>query len=292
MLDSVLDGREAKETLPVNAPRTIVITGASDGIGAVAARALAGPEVNLVVVGRSAQKLAPVAADTGATALTADFAHLDQVRSLAQQIREQVGRIDVLLNNAGGTFAPRLRTADGHEPNFQINHLAPFLLTNLLRDRLAAANGALVLNTSSVGNLFGHVDLDDLDYRRRRAFETRAYGTSKLMNILFTRGIAERWVSEGIVSAAVHPGPVATSFGRDSWFVGLLYRTPLRRLAAITPAQGAAPLIELANRGADPEINGVYFDRHRARGRENRQAHDPKLIDGLWAISTDLVGLG
>lgn len=292
MLDSVLDGREAKETLPVNAPRTIVITGASDGIGAVAARALAGPEVNLVVVGRSAQKLAPVAADTGATALTADFAHLDQVRSLAQQIREQVGRIDVLLNNAGGTFAPRLRTADGHEPNFQINHLAPFLLTNLLRDRLAAANGALVLNTSSVGNLFGHVDLDDLDYRRRRAFETRAYGTSKLMNILFTRGIAERWDSEGIVSAAVHPGPVATSFGRDSWFVGLLYRTPLRRLAAITPAQGAAPLIELANRGADPEINGVYFDRHRARGRENRQAHDPKLIDGLWAISTDLVGLG
>ncbi|QZA09144.1 SDR family NAD(P)-dependent oxidoreductase [Mycolicibacter heraklionensis] len=276
----------------MNAPRTIVITGASDGIGAVAARALAGPEVNLVVVGRSAQKLAPVAADTGATALTADFAHLDQVRSLAQQIREQVGRIDVLLNNAGGTFAPRLRTADGHEPNFQINHLAPFLLTNLLRDRLAAANGALVLNTSSVGNLFGHVDLDDLDYRRRRAFETRAYGTSKLMNILFTRGIAERWDSEGIVSAAVHPGPVATSFGRDSWFVGLLYRTPLRRLAAITPAQGAAPLIELANRGADPEINGVYFDRHRARGRENRQAHDPKLIDGLWAISTDLVGLG
>ncbi|KLO27905.1 short-chain dehydrogenase [Mycolicibacter heraklionensis] len=276
----------------MNAPRTIVITGASDGIGAVAARALAGPEVNLVVVGRSAQKLAPVAADTGATALTADFAHLDQVRSLAQQIREQAGRIDVLLNNAGGTFAPRVRTADGHEPNFQINHLAPFLLTNLLRDRLAAANGALVLNTSSVGNLFGHVDLDDLDYRRRRAFETRAYGTSKLMNILFTRGIAERWVSEGIVSAAVHPGPVATSFGRDSWFVGLLYRTPLRRLAAITPAQGAAPLIELANRGADPEINGVYFDRHRARGRENRQAHDPKLIDGLWAISTDLVGLG
>lgn len=292
MLDSVLDGREAKETLPVNAPRTIVITGASDGIGAVAARALAGPEVNLVVVGRSAQKLAPVAADTGATALTADFAHLDQVRSLAQQIREQAGPIDVLLNNAGGTFAPRLRTADGHEPNFQINHLAPFLLTNLLRDRLAAANGALVLNTSSVGNLFGHVDLDDLDYRRRRAFETRAYGTSKLMNILFTRGIAERWDSEGIVSAAVHPGPVATSFGRDSWFVGLLYRTPLRRLAAITPAQGAAPLIELANRGADPEINGVYFDRHRAHGRENRQAHDPKLIDGLWAISTDLVGLG
>ncbi|MGB3333626.1 MAG: SDR family NAD(P)-dependent oxidoreductase [Mycobacterium sp.] len=275
----------------MTSPRTIVITGASDGIGAVAARALAGPEVNLVVVGRSAQKLAPVAADAGATALTADFADLNQVRALAEQIREQVGAIDVLLNNAGGTFAPGLRTAQGHEPNFGINHLAPFLLTHLLRDRLTAAGGALVLNTSSVGNRFGHVDLDDLDYRRRRAFETRAYGTSKLMNILFTRGIAQRWADDGIVSAAVHPGPVATSFGRDSWFVGLLYRTPLRHLATISPTQGATPLIELANRGADPEINGVYFDRHRANGRENRQAHDPKLIDGLWAISAELVGL-
>lgn len=272
--------------------RTIVITGASDGIGAVAARALAGPSVDLIVVGRSAQKLAPVAAETGATALTADFARLDEVRALAQQIRERVDTIDVLMNNAGGTFAPKPRTVDGHEPNFQINHLAPFLLTNLLHDRLAAAGKALVLNTSSIANLFGRIDLDDLDYRRRRAFEMRAYGSSKLMNILFTRGITKRWADDGIVSAAVHPGPVATSFGRDSRVVGLLYRTPLRHLASITPAQGAAPLIALAHRGADPAVNGVYFHRHRARGPENRQAHDSALIDGLWAISTDLVGLG
>lgn len=275
----------------MSSPKTIVITGASDGIGAVAARALAGPDVDLVLVGRSAQKLAPVAADTGATALTADFAHLDQVRALAAQIRERVGTIDVLMNNAGGTFAPSLRTAEGHEPNFGINHLAPFLLTHLLHDRLVAAAGALVLNISSVGNLFGHVDLDDLDYRRRRAFEMRAYGSSKLMNILFTRGIAERWVGDGIVSAAVHPGPAASGFGRDSRFVGLLYRTPLRHLGTITPAEGAAPLIELARRGADPAINGVYFHRHRANGPENRQAHDQRIVDGLWAISADLVGL-
>ncbi|BBY34958.1 short-chain dehydrogenase [Mycolicibacter minnesotensis] len=275
----------------MTSPRTIVITGASDGIGAVAARALAGPEVNLVVVGRSAAKLAPIAADTGAIPLTADFADLDQVRALAQQIRDKVGVIDVLMNNAGGTFAPRLRTVDGHEPNFGINHLAPFLLTNLLQDRLASADAALVLNTSSGGNLLGHVDLDDVDYRRRHAWETRAYGTSKLMNILFTRGIAQRWAGDGIISAAVHPGPVATSFGRDSWFIGLVFRTPLRHIAAITPAQGAAPLIELAKRGADPEINGVYFDRHKAGGRENRQAHDPELIDGLWTLSAELAGL-
>lgn len=271
---------------------TIVVTGASDGIGAVAARALAGPTVNLVIVGRSAEKLGAVAADTGATALTADFARLDDVRTLATQIRDQVDRIDVLMNNAGGIFVPSQRTADGHEPNLQINHLAPFLLTNLLHDRLTAAQRALVLNTSSVANLFGRIDLDDLDFQHRRAFQARAYGSSKLMNILFTRGIAERWSADGIVSAAVHPGPVASSFGRDSLAVGLLYRTPLRRFASITPDQGAAPLISLARRGADPTINGVYFDRHRAHGRENRQAHDRKLIDRLWTVSAGLVDAG
>ncbi len=269
-----------------------MITGASDGIGAVAARALATPDADLVIAGRSANKLAAVAADTGATAFTADFAVLDDVRGLAEQIGARAGAIDVLLNNAGGLFDPGLRTIDGHEPNFQINHLAPFLLTNLLRERLAGAEGALVLNTASVGNLFGRVDVSDLDYERRHAFGWRAYGTSKLMNILFTRGIARRWVADGIVSAAVHPGPVASSFGRDSRAVGLLYRTPLRHIGTITPERGAEPLIELARRGADPEINGVYFHRHRARGPESPQAHNRRLIDELWSASAGLVGIG
>ncbi|MFT4087600.1 MAG: SDR family NAD(P)-dependent oxidoreductase [Gordonia sp. (in: high G+C Gram-positive bacteria)] len=272
--------------------RTIVITGASDGIGAVAARALAGPDVQLVLVGRSAAKLAPIAADAGAIALTADYANLDEVRLLAEQVREQVGSIDVLLNNAGGTFDPGKRTVDGREPNFQINHLGGFLLTNLLRDRLAADGGALVLNTSSVANLWGSVDLDDLDWTRRRVVEMRAYGTSKLENILFTRGIAKRWADDGIVSAAVHPGAVSTSFGRDSFLIGLLYRTPLKRFGTITPEKGADPLIALAERGADSSLNGVYFSRFQADGRENSQAAEPELIDGLWERSVELTGLG
>lgn len=273
--------------------KTIVLTGASDGIGAVAARALAASDVQLVVVGRSPEKIAAVAAETGAIGLTADYADLAQVRALAGEIRDRVGAIDVLLNNAGGTFDPKkLRTVDGHEPNFQINHLGGFLLTNLLHDRLAAAkDGALVINTSSIGNLMGSVDLDDLDWTRRRAVELRAYGTSKLENILFARGIAQRWADDGIVSAAVHPGPVATSFGRDSFVVGLLYRTPLKRFGAITPEKGAEPLIALADRGADPALNGVYFSRHKANGRENAQARKQELIDGLWEKSAELVGL-
>lgn len=271
--------------------RTIVLTGASDGIGAVAARKLAGPGTDLILVGRSANKLAPIASETGARSFTADFSELAQVRELADSIASALDSIDVLMNNAGGTFDPKNRTADGHEPNFQIDHLAPFLLTNLLRERLAAAGSSLVLNTSSVGNLAGSIDLDDLDFEKRRAFGLRAYGTAKLMNILFTRGIAERWSDDKIYSAAVHPGPAATSFGRDSKFIGLAYRSPLTRFVTITPDQGAAPLIELAQRGADPAINGVYFSRHKANGLQNPQARNESLIDGLWERSAELVGL-
>ncbi len=197
----------------------------------------------------------------------------------------------MLMNNAGGTFSPSKKTHDGHEPNFQVNHLAPFLLTNLLHPRLAAADGSLVVNTSSIANLMGRVVLDDLDYEHRRALEVRAYGTGKLMNILFTRGSTQRWSGDGIVSTAVHPGPVGSSFGRDSFFVGLLYRTPLKRLATISVPDGAAPMIALAERGPDPEIDGRYFSRFTIDGREHKQAHDQSVIDGLWERSAALVGL-
>ena len=269
--------------------RTIVITGASDGIGAVAARELAGPDTHLVLAGRSESKLAKVVEQTGGTPVVGDFARFDDVRKVAEEINAAVDHIDVLMNNAGGTFTPRDLTPDGLEPNAQINHLSPFLLTHLLKDRLDAADGALVLNTSSIANLAGRIRLDDLGHRTPS--QVVAYGTSKLMNIVFTRGIQQRWLGDGIVSAAVHPGPVASSFGRDSFAVGLLYRTPLKRIGTITPEQGAAPLVALAERGADPEINGVYFSRHTADGWERRQASDQATIDGLWERSLELTGL-
>jgi NAD(P)-dependent dehydrogenase (short-subunit alcohol dehydrogenase family) len=273
------------------AGRTVLVTGASDGIGAEAARVLAAKGATVHVTGRSADKLRPVAEEVGTEPLVADFSRLDDVRRLAEQVGERVQKLDVLMNNAGGTFAPKKVTPDGHEPNFQINHLAPFLLTNLLRPRLAAAGSSLVVNTSSIGNLMGKIVLDDLDYERRRAIEFPAYGTGKLMNIVFTRGIAQRWSDDGIVAVAVHPGPVGSSFGRDSWLVGLLYRGPLGRLATITVPDGAAPLVALAERGADPEIDGRYFSRFNPDGRENKQARDQATIDGLWERSASLVGL-
>ena len=271
--------------------RTVLVTGASDGIGAETAKVLAGRGATVHVTGRSLDKLRPIAAAVGTEPLVADFSRLDDVRRLAEQVAERVDTLDVLMNNAGGTFTPSKRTHDGHEPNFQVNHLAPFLLTNMLRPALAADGGSLVVNTSSIGNLVGRIVLDDLDYEHRRALEFPAYGTGKLMNILFTRGIAERWSDDGVISVAVHPGPVGSSFGRDSWLVGLLYRTPLKRLATISVPEGAAPLIALAERGPDPDINGRYFSRFTPDGRENKQAGDRSLIDGLWERSAGLVGL-
>ena len=273
------------------AGRTVLVTGASDGIGAEAARVLAGKGATVLVTGRSADKLRPVAEAVGTAPLVADFSRLDDVRRLAAEVGERVEKLDVLMNNAGGTISPRKRTADGHEPNFQVNHLAPFLLTNLLRPQLAAAGSSLVVNTSSIGNLIGKIVLDDLDYEHRRAIEFPAYGTGKLMNIVFTRGIAQRWAGDGIVSVAVHPGPVGSSFGRDSWFVGLLYRSPLKRFATISVPEGAAPLVALAERGPDPTLNGRYFSQHKADGRENKQAGDQAIIDGLWERSAALTGV-
>ena len=271
--------------------RTVLVTGASDGIGAEAARVLAAKGATVHVTGRSADKLRPVAEAVGTEPLVADFSRLDDVRRLAAQVAERVDTLDVLLNNAGGTFTPSKKTHDGHEPNFQVNHLAPFLLTQLLRPQLAAAGSSLVVNTSSIGNLMGKIVLDDLDYEHRRAIEFPAYGTGKLMNIVFTRGISQRWSGDGVVSVAVHPGPVGSSFGRDSWFVGLLYRSPLKRFATISVPDGAAPLVALAERGADPEIDGRYFSRFTINGRENKQASDQAIIDGLWERSEALVGL-
>ena len=273
------------------AGRTVLVTGASDGIGAETALVLAAKGATVHVTGRSADKLRPVAEAVGTEPLIADFSRLDDVRRLADQVAERVETLDLLMNNAGGTFAPSRRTHDGHEPNFQVNHLAPFLLTNLLHPKLAAAGTSLVVNTSSIGNLMGKIVLDDLDYDHRRAIEFPAYGTGKLMNIVFTRGITQRWSDDGVVSVAVHPGPVGSSFGRDSWFVGLLYRSPLKRLATISVPDGAASLIALAERGPDLEINGRYFSRFNANGRENKQAGDQSIIDGLWERSAALVGL-
>jgi NAD(P)-dependent dehydrogenase (short-subunit alcohol dehydrogenase family) len=269
--------------------RTVVLTGASAGLGAVAAQRLAERGATVVPVGRSPEKTAAVARTIGVEPLVADFARLDDVRRLADALLERCEQIDVLANNAGGIFPRRVETVDGHELTFQVNHLAPFLLTTLLHERLAATPGSRVLMTSSVGNNLGHVKLDDLDRRRGPYVSLRAYGTAKLENILMAREIARRWTGDGIAATAFHPGNVATEFGRDSFSSGLIYRTPLRRVFLITPEEGAAALVGLATQPDAAALDGVYFDRFKPHGRMSKQADDAELARGLWERSAALV---
>lgn len=273
------------------AGRTIVITGASDGIGAAAAGDLAARGERVVVVGRSRQKTAEVARGIGAEHLTADFARLDDVRSLAEQIAARVDRLDVLVNNAGGIFGQRTVTADGHETTFQVNHLAPFLLTHLLGDQLRAAGTSSVITTSSAANRFGRIDLGDLQAERRYS-PNRAYAASKLANIMFTRGLHARAHGTGTTAVAFHPGTVATNFASasTSWF-RLVYRTPLRRLLLTSAEEGGSHLVWFVDGGPDPTlVPGAYYDLRRLAA-PNPQAADDRLVDELWSRSAAMVGV-
>ncbi len=269
--------------------RTIVITGASDGIGASAARTLAKAGERIVVVGRSAEKTERIASEIGADFFVADFAVLAQVRQLAAQLKEKYPRIDVLANNAGGIMGKRELTVDGHEKTFQINHLAPFLLTTELMDVLAASN-ATVINTSSAANGFGRLDMEDLD--AAKSYSTnRAYGTAKLANILFTSELNSRYAAQGISTAAFHPGVVATNFAADSTsHMRHAYKSFLNRFL-LSPEQGADTLVWLATSTPGRDwIPGAYYAK-RALAKANKQAYDAELARELWERSETLVAL-
>ena len=264
-----------------------MITGASSGIGAEAARRLAELGATVVVVGRSPEKTAAVARRIGGRAHLADYGRLDDVRRLAADLLAAYERIDVLANNAGAIFTSRAISADGHEMTFQVNHLAPFLLTNLLLDRLAAApDGARVINTGS--NVYRHarLDLDDLDGAPIR----RAYPASKLATLLFTRELARRTRDAGLTTAAFHPGFVATDIGRGSPVFRLLNSWP-GRVVLSSPARGAEPLLNLATAASLEAVSGTYFNRLKPEDPPRGQAQDAGLARELWERSARLTGL-
>ena len=268
--------------------RTIIITGASDGIGAAAARTLAKRGENVVVIGRSPEKVARVAADVGGDSFVADFSRLDEVRDLAAQLLDRYPRIDVLVNNAGGVFAERTTTVDGHELTLQVNHLAPFLLTNLLLDRLITSK-ASVVNTASTAHLRGRIDLSDVDLTTKWS-AWRAYSNSKLANVLFTRGLHRRFVLQGVSTASFHPGVVASNFGASSggltkWF----YASALGKRLLIDSDAGADTLIWLAE-GTPPRdwASGLYYDKRRP-AKIATQARDDRFVDAFWDVSAELV---
>jgi NAD(P)-dependent dehydrogenase (short-subunit alcohol dehydrogenase family) len=273
------------------AQRTIVITGASDGIGAAAARQLVARGEQVVLVGRSKEKTAAVAGELGAAHHLADFTDLAQVRALAEELRATYPRVDVLANNAGGIMGAREVTGDGFEKTFQVNHLAPFLLTRLLLPTLTAS-GATVIQTSSVAaRRYGRLDLDDLGNERGYS-PNKAYGDAKLANILFTRELHRRHHADGINAVAFHPGIVATNFASDTTsFFRFIYHTPVRRLLLITPDDGGRRLTWLAaGTPGDTWQPGGYYDDNKP-ARTSPQADDTALASGLWERSATMVGL-
>ncbi|MEV0395659.1 SDR family NAD(P)-dependent oxidoreductase [Polymorphospora rubra] len=279
------------------ARRTVVVTGGSSGIGLAAAVALAGAGDEVVLVGRQQAKLARAADRVTAVAgrpprtYRADFARLAEVRQLADRLRADLSRIDVLVNNAG-QLAPRTRaTVDGHDVTMQVNHLGGFLLSQLLLDRLRAAAGpagpARIVTTGSLAEAWGPLDVDRpaapvARYRGRWL----AYGASKQANLLFTVEAARRFAPLGVVPTCFFPGLVQTRFGRSSLLFSLAKSIPL---LFRTPEQGADTLVWLAT---DDEalVPGGYF-AFRAPFAATPRSTDPDRARRLWSASLRAVGL-
>jgi NAD(P)-dependent dehydrogenase (short-subunit alcohol dehydrogenase family) len=266
--------------------RLVVITGASSGIGLAAAVELARRGDRVALVGRDPARLSVAAADVrdvcGSLPPThrADFSSLDDVRKLADELLSAYDRIDVLANNAGAIVLHPMTTVDGFELTIQANHLAPFLLTALLRDRL----GRMVA-TASGAHRVGAVDPRDLNRALKHYWPMRAYGMSKQANVLFAAEAARRWPS--IISVSYNPGAVRTRFASASRLVAWgMRKAPFLR----TPEKGAETLIWLAH--ADPAmlVNGGYYHDHTVR-RPMARATDRALASELWDASERAVGL-
>jgi NAD(P)-dependent dehydrogenase (short-subunit alcohol dehydrogenase family) len=244
--------------------KTVVITGATSGIGEVAAETLARMGARIVLLARDTTRgeatlarLRERAPDAGHRMYVADLARLAEMKRVAAKIADQEPPIDVLINNAGALFSTRRLTEDGLEYTFALNHMAYFVVTEGLRGRLAAAGSARIINTASNAHEGATLDFDDLQSARSyRAL--KAYGRSKLCNILFTRELARRLQGAGVTANCLHPGFVATRFGDQSG--GLL--SPLVWLAktfAISPAEGAKTIVYLASAPEVAQTSGQYF---------------------------------
>jgi NAD(P)-dependent dehydrogenase (short-subunit alcohol dehydrogenase family) len=268
----------------------VLLTGATRGIGRAAAVELARQGVEVALVGREAERVSAVARDArasgGGAAVhehVADLMLMEEVRALAADVTERYEHIDVLANNAGALFASRKETAEGFEQTFALNHLAPFLLTNLLRDRLS---GGRVITTSSDAHKAGVLDLDDLQSQKSYA-AMRVYGVSKLCNILFTRELARR--APELHANCFHPGVVRTGFGKNDngvWKVLTTLGAPFFR----SPARGARSLVWLAVSDEGGTLTGDYVQDEKVLS-PSAQAQDETLAQGLWERSAELVGL-
>jgi NAD(P)-dependent dehydrogenase (short-subunit alcohol dehydrogenase family) len=291
---STLAGSVGKHDGAMNG-KTVVITGGTSGIGEVAAEALARLGARIVLVARdklradaTLARLNKSAPGVAHAAYFADLRHLAEIKRVAAQIAEREPIIDVLINNAGALFVQRRLTEDGLEHTFALNHMAYFVLTAGLRERLLAAKGARIINTASDAHRSANLDFDDLQMAKGfRAFE--AYARSKLSNILFTRELARRLRGSGVTANCLHPGFVATRFGDNSGgFISHMFR--LAKLFGKSPAKGAETIVFLASSSDVANTTGEYFYMCRPTAA-SPAAQDDRSALLLWERSAALASI-
>jgi NAD(P)-dependent dehydrogenase (short-subunit alcohol dehydrogenase family) len=273
--------------------KTVLVTGATDGIGKETAQALASQGMRVVITGRNRQKGEAVLQDIKRATnnqnlhlLVADLSNMQEVTALAEAFKAQFDRLDILLNNAGAMFDVRQTTADGLESTFALNHMAYFLLTDLLLPTLKASAPSRIINVASSAHLQGKINWDDIQLTRYSGMA--AYYQSKLANVLFTNALARRLEGTGVTANSLHPGVVASKFGENSklWFVRAI--VGLIKRFAITPLQGAQTSIYLATSPQVEGVSGKYFDKKQV-AKQNPAATDIAAQEKLWQISEQLL---
>jgi retinol dehydrogenase-14 len=275
--------------------RTVLVTGATGGIGRATAMGLATMGANLAITGRDRERTEGAAREIRAASsgqvdlFVADLSSQSEVRQLADKVLQTYPRIDVLVNNVGGYWNTRHVTPDGFEHTFALNHLAPFLLTNLLLDRLKQSAPARVVTVASNAHATGEIDFDDLQGEWSYS-GSRAYNQSKLANILFTYELAKKLRSSAVTANALHPGVVNTSFGAEDPRGIQRLIIPFARPFLKTPAQGAATSIHLASAPDLEQVTGGYFADSKPK-RSSKRSYDEAAAARLWQVSADLVGL-
>lgn len=275
--------------------KVVLITGGTSGIGKAAATALAGMGATVVITGRNEergkralQEIREESGNDGVGLILADLTVQDEVRRLAEELRERHNQLEVLVNNAGLVLSERTETPDGIETQLAINHLAPFLLTNLLLDLLKESAPSRIVTVSSDAHRWAKIDLDDLQSRKRYR-GMQVYGKTKLANIMFTYELAERLEGTGVTANCMHPGGVNTNFGNNQGGpMNLLFRLfkPFMR----SPEQGADTLIYLAS---SPEVEGMtgkYLADRKVKAASDA-AYDETTRKRLWEASEELTGL-
>lgn len=272
-----------------------LVTGATNGIGKETALALAHMGATVVIVGRSAPKTAQTVEEIRAASensnvdsLLADLSSQHEVRRLAREFKSKYAQLHVLINNAGGFYMKRELSVDGIEMTFALNHLAYFLLTNLLLDVLKASAPARIINVASGAHAAGKIEFDNLQGERR--YTPKAYNNSKLANILFTRELARRLEGSGVTANALHPGFVATGFAKNNGRLIAALMSIFAPLVGRSPAKGAETSIYLASSPDVADISGEYFYDSRVVSPAP-QATDHEVARRLWDVSAEMVRL-